>query len=96
MCTSECSSKLRYRGIDVVYIRVKLLYKHDGTPQGSLKKRFPTPSLNDSEERSVGKVRQDNLAFLMNAMKIYIYIYIYRELKSNRLYTDTLGYVCNE
>ena len=79
-----------------MYIGVKLLYKHDRTSHGSLKNRFPALSLNDSEERSVGKVRQDNLAFLMNAMKIYIYIYIYRELKSNRLYTDTLGYVCNE
>ena len=67
MCTSECSSKLRYTGIDVMYIGVKLLYKHDGTPQKSLKKRFLTLSLNDSRERSVGKVQQDNLAFQMNA-----------------------------
>ena len=66
-CTSECSSKLRYKGIDAVYIGVKLLYKHDRTPQGSLKKRFPTPSSNDRRERSVGKVRQDNLVFRMNA-----------------------------
>ena len=34
--TSKCPSKLRYRGIDTVYIGVKLLDKHNGTPQGSL------------------------------------------------------------
>ena len=50
-----------------MYIGVKLLYKHNGIAQKSLKKRFPTPSLNDSRERSVNKVQQDNLAFRMNA-----------------------------
>ena len=50
-----------------MYIGVKLLYKHDGTPQGSLKKRFPAPSSNDSRERSVRKIQQNNLAFQMNA-----------------------------
>ena len=65
--TSKCSSKLRYRGIDVMYFGVKLLYKQDETSQGSLKKRFLTLGPNDSGERSVGEVRQDNLAFQMNA-----------------------------
>ena len=51
-----------------MYIGVKLLYKHDRTPHRSLKKRFPAPSLNDSGERSVSKIRQDNMAFWMNAM----------------------------
>ena len=54
MCTSECNSKSRYRSIDTLYIGVKILYKHDGTPQGSLKKRFPTPSLNDNRENLIG------------------------------------------
>ena len=67
MCTSKCHGKPRYRGIDNVYIGVKLLYKHDGTPQGYLTKRFPAPSSNDRRERSVGKVRQNNMAFRMNA-----------------------------
>ena len=50
-----------------MYIGIKLLYKHDGTPQGSLTKRFPTPSLNDSTEKSVGKVWQNNMALWINA-----------------------------
>ena len=47
-CTSECRGKLRYKGIDTVYIRVKLMYKHDKVPQGYLTKRFPSPSSNDT------------------------------------------------
>ena len=50
-----------------MYVGVKLLCKHDGTPQGYLTKRFPAPSSNDRRERSVGKVRQNNMAFRMNA-----------------------------
>ena len=50
-----------------MYIGVKILYKHGETPYGSLKKRFPPPSPNDSGERSVGKIRQDNMALRMNA-----------------------------
>ena len=47
MCTSEYHGKLRYRGIDTVHIGVKLLYEHDGTPQGYLTERFPSLSMND-------------------------------------------------
>ena len=50
-----------------MYIGVKLLYKHDGTPQWSLTKRFPAPSLNDSIEKSVEKFQQNNMALWMNA-----------------------------
>ena len=50
-----------------MYIGVKLLYKHDGTPQGYLTKRFPTPSPNDRRVRSVEKVQQNNMALQMNA-----------------------------
>ena len=64
-----------------MYIRVKLLYKHDRMPQRSLEKRFPAPSSNDSEERSVGKVRQDNLVFWMNAM----FLKVLREVLSGLL-----------
>ena len=56
MCTSKCHGKPRYRGIDTVFIGVKLLYKHDGTSQGSLIKRFLALSRNDRRERNVGKV----------------------------------------
>ena len=58
---------MRYRGIDIVYIGVKLLYKHNGTSQRYLTKRFPAFSLIDTGERSVGKVRQNDMALRMNA-----------------------------
>ena len=83
MCISECYGKLRYRGIDIVYIGVKILYKHDETPHGSLKKRFPPPSPNDSREKSVGKIRQDNMALRMNAT----FLEVLREVLSGLLIT---------
>ena len=58
---------MRYRGIDIVYIGVKILYKHNGTSQRYLTKRFLAPSLIDTGERSVGKVRQNDMALRMNA-----------------------------
>ena len=67
MCTSKCHGKSRYRGINIVYIRVKLFYKHNGTPQGTLKQRFLTSSLNDGGERSVGEVQQNKMTLRMNA-----------------------------
>ena len=67
MCTLKCRGKLRYRGIDTVYVGVKLLYKHDGTPQGSLTKRFLVLSPNDRKEMNVGKIWQNNMALWMNA-----------------------------
>ena len=67
MCTMKYSGKPRYKGIDTVYIRVELLHKHDGTPQGTLRQRFPTPSPNDNGERSVEKVLEVNMVLQMNA-----------------------------
>ena len=58
---------MRYRVIDALYVRVKLLYKHDRTPQGYLTKRFPAPSPNDRRERTIGKVQQNNMALQMKA-----------------------------
>ena len=84
MGTSECSSKLRHRGINAMYVGVKILYKHDRTPQRSLKKRFPTLGSNDSGERNVGKVRQDNLAFWMNAT----FLEVLREVLPGLLITE--------
>ena len=51
----------------MVYIGVKLLYKHNGTSQRYLTKRFPTPSSINTGEKSVGKVRQNDMALQMNA-----------------------------
>ena len=50
-----------------MYVGVKLLYKHDRAPPWYLIKRFPSPSSNDTRERSVGKIRQDNMTLQMNA-----------------------------
>ena len=66
-----------------MYIGVKILYKHGETPYGSLKKRFPPPSPNDSGERSVGKIRQDNMALRMNAT----FLEVIREVLSGLLIT---------
>ena len=40
MCASEYYSILRNKGTDDMYVGVELLYKHTGTPQGFLTKRF--------------------------------------------------------
>ena len=80
MCVFECSNKLRYSGIDIVYVGVKLLYKHDRTPlykhdrtpQGFLKERILAPSPNDSWEMSVSVIWQNDLAFRMNAASLEV------------------------
>ena len=66
MCTSKYHSKPRYRGIDGVNIGVKLLYEHIGTPLRYLTQRCPTPKAKRTGQRSVRKVKQNDLAFLMN------------------------------
>ena len=68
MCTSKCHGKTNYRGIDTVYIGVKLLNIQDGTPHGYLTKRFPSPCPNDTGERNVREILQDDVALRMNAM----------------------------
>ena len=83
-CTSKCSGKPRYRGIDTMYIRVKILYKYNWTPQGTLKQRFPAPSPNDRGERSVGKIQLDNMALRMNTM----FLKVLQEVLSGFLITE--------
>ena len=70
--TKVRDNKLRHIGINVMYVGVKLLNKHDGTPHGFLKQRFPISSPNDFGERNVGKIRQNDLAFWMNAMGLEV------------------------
>ena len=48
-CTSKSHSELRHRGIDAVYVGVKLLNKHDRAPHEFLTERFPSPSPIDIE-----------------------------------------------
>ena len=71
-CTSNEHSKQWHRGIDTMYIGVKLLYNHNRTSQRTHIERSPTPSPNDGRERSVGKVRQNDLAFRMNAASLEV------------------------
>ena len=66
MCASDYLSKLRDKGIDGMYVRIELLYKHIGTPWGFLTKRCPTPRAKRTGKRSVWKVRQNDLMFRMN------------------------------
>ena len=54
-------------------------------PYGSLKKRFPPSSPNDSGERSVGKIRQDNMALQMNAT----FLEVIQEVLSGLLITKS-------
>ena len=67
-----------------MYIEVKLLYKHNGTPQGTLKKRFPASNPNDNKERSFGKIQRDNLVFWMNAT----FLEVLQEVLSGILITE--------
>ena len=64
-----------------MYVGVKLLHKHDGTPQKTLKKRFLASSLNDNGEKSVGKVQQNNMVLRMNAT----FLEVLREVLSGLL-----------
>ena len=64
-----------------MYVGLKLLHKHDGKPQETLKKRFLASSSNDNGERSVGKVRQNNMVLRMNAT----FLEVLREVLSGLL-----------
>ena len=65
-CSSNKCSKLRYRGINTMHIRVKLMYDHDRTTHGHLTERFPSSIVNDIGQSSIGKVRQNHVALRMN------------------------------
>ena len=67
-----------------MYIGVKLLYKHDKTPQRSLKKIFLAPSPNDSRERNVRKVQQDNMTLWINTT----FLKVLREVLTGLLITE--------
>ena len=62
-CASEYCSKLRNKGIDGMHVGVELLYEHDGTPNGFLIERFPTPRAKCTKKRSVWKIKQNDLVF---------------------------------
>ena len=66
--TSNASKEKRYWTIDPVHVGVKLLNKHERTGDRDVPQWLLSPTMNDSGKVSVGKVRQNDLAFRMNAL----------------------------
>ena len=65
--TSNASNKKRYWIIKSMHVRVKLLDQHGWTIDQDVTQWLPTPTVNDNGKVSVGEVRQNDLAFRMNA-----------------------------
>ena len=65
--TLNASEKERYWTINPVHVGVKLLDKHERTCNWDVTQWLPSPVVNDRGKVSVGKVRQNDLAFRMNA-----------------------------
>ena len=64
--TLNANEEKRYWMINSVYVRVKFLDKHERTSDREVTQWLPFPTVNDSGKFSVGKVRQNDLAFRMN------------------------------
>ena len=65
--TSNANEKERCWMINPVHVRVELLDKHERTCDRDVTQWLPSPTVNDKRKVSVGKVRQNNLVFQMNA-----------------------------
>ena len=65
--TSNASEKERYWTIYPMHVGVKLLDKHERTCDWDVTQWLPSPTVNNRGKVSVGKVRQNDLAFWMNA-----------------------------
>ena len=65
--TSNASEKERYWTINLVHVGVEFLDKHERTCDWDVTQWLPSPTVNDKGKVSVGKVRQNDLAFRMNA-----------------------------
>ena len=65
--TSNASEEERYWTINLVHVGVKLLNKHERTSDRDITQWLPSPTMNDRGKVGVGKVRQNDLAFRMNA-----------------------------
>ena len=65
-CILNLCNKLRYRGIETMHVGIELLYDHSGITHWYLTQRFPSSTMNDSGQSSIGKVRQNHAAFRMN------------------------------
>ena len=65
--TSNASEEERYWMVNPMHVGVKLLDKHERTCDWDVTQWLPSPTMNDRGKVSVGKVRQNDLAFRMNA-----------------------------
>ena len=65
--TSNASEKERYWMINPMHVGVELLDKQERTCDRDVTQWLPSPTMNDRGKVSVGKVRQNDLAFRMNA-----------------------------
>ena len=65
--TSNASEEKRYWTINPVQAGVKLLDKHERTGDRNVTQWLPSPTVNDRGKVGVSKVRQNDLAFRMNA-----------------------------
>ena len=65
--TSNVSEEERYWTINPVHVGVKFLDKHERTSDRDVTQLLPSPTVNDRGKVGVGKVRQNKLAFRMNA-----------------------------
>ena len=65
--TSNASEEKRYWPINPMHVGVKLLDKQERTGDRDVTQWLPSPTVNDRGKVGVGKVRQNDLAFRMNA-----------------------------
>ena len=65
--TSNASEEERYWTINPMHVGVELLDKHERTCDQDVTQWLSSPTVNDRGKVSVGKVRQNNLSFRMNA-----------------------------
>ena len=65
--TSNASEEKRYWPINPVHVGVELLDKHERTGDRDVTQWLPSPTVNDRRKVSVCKIRQNDLAFRMNA-----------------------------
>ena len=63
----KVNEKERYWTINLVHVGVEFLDKHERTCDWDVTQWLPSPTVNDKGKVSVGKVRQNDLAFRMNA-----------------------------
>ena len=65
--TSNASEEKRYWMINLVHVGVKLLNKHERLGDRDVTQWLPSPTVNDRGKVGVGKIRQNDLVFWMNA-----------------------------